>query len=183
MCFNFISVVIFIEMNISVNQSKVKIACKLPKRRGRKNGKEESRIIKEETFCRGERKLVLGDKNLKKIEEKLVSKKSRTDREGRTNEDLYARSAKTVLCVGEHCVVVGPFLSVSCFMLCTIKAQTNYFLILQQFAVKVQWVFQMDYSILLLKFVYLNTLCLFLLNRKGVVSREVCPDSGISDDV
>lgn len=91
MCFNFISVVISIEKNMSINQSKVKLACELPKRRGRKNGKEESGIIKEGTLCRGERKLVLGDKNLKKIKEQLVSKERKPDREGRTSEDLYAR--------------------------------------------------------------------------------------------
>lgn len=53
--------------------------------------------VEEETFCRGERKLVLGDKNLKKIKEHLVSKKNKPDREGRTSEELYARSAKTLL--------------------------------------------------------------------------------------
>lgn len=50
MGFNFILVVIFFEINISINKSKVKPACELPKRRGRKNGKEESRIIKEGRF-------------------------------------------------------------------------------------------------------------------------------------
>lgn len=79
--------------------SKVKLACELPKRRGKKNGKEESGIIKEETLCRGERKLVLGDKNLKKIKEQLASKKRKPDREGGTNEDLYARTP-SVLCCG-----------------------------------------------------------------------------------
>lgn len=85
-CFNFISVVISIEIKLA----KVKLVCELPKRRAKKNGKEESRIIKEETVCRGERKLVLGDKNLKKIKEQLASNKRKPDREGRTNEDSYA---------------------------------------------------------------------------------------------
>jgi len=48
--------------------------CELAKRRGRKNVKEDSLIIKEETLCRGERKLVLRDKNFKKIKEHHLSK-------------------------------------------------------------------------------------------------------------
>lgn len=60
------------------------------KEREKKSGKEEIRIIKEQTLYRGERKLVLGDKNLKKIKEQLVSNKKKTDREGRTKEDLCA---------------------------------------------------------------------------------------------
>jgi len=71
--------------------TKVKLACELPKMRGKKKGKEESGIIKEEALCRGERKLVLGDKNLKKIKDQLVSKKRNLDRERRTDEDSYAR--------------------------------------------------------------------------------------------
>lgn len=78
---------------------------------------------------------------------------------------------------------MGPLLSVSCFMLCIIKAQGNCFLIMLQFAVRVQWVFQMDYSILLLKFVILKCLLLVFVESEGRNFWRVCSASGVSDDV
>lgn len=75
----------------------------------KKSGKEEIRIIKEQTLYRGERKLVLGDKNLKKIKEQLVSIKKKLIGKEEQKRICVQESAKTLPLHRSTVLLEAPF--------------------------------------------------------------------------